>query len=86
MELGSSISCGIYWMTVGMIATGICFTLNASSIMQSSPLKKALQISVPVVLNLSYYMMSYLLFLLIEALLWTVGGREQDPACWCYMD
>lgn len=79
MELGSSISCGIYWMTVGMIATGICFTLNASSIMQSSPLKKALQISVPVVLNLSYYMMSYLLFLLIEALLWTVGGREQDP-------
>ena len=80
LELGrSSISCCIYWMAVGMIATGMCFSINASSIMQSSPRKKALQILVPVVLNLSYYMMTYLLFLLLEALLWTVGGREQDP-------
>ena len=80
LELGrSSISCSIYWLTVGMIATGTCFTVNTPSIVQSSPLKRTLQISIPVVLNLSCHIMTYLLFLLLEVLLWTVGGRERDP-------
>lgn len=73
------VSCSIYWILVGLIATGVCWTINVSSIVQSSPLKKTLQISIPVVLSLSYYIMTYLLFLLLETLLWNVGGRKQDP-------
>lgn len=69
----------IYWMIVGILITGICFPINASSIVQSSPLKRTLQISVPVVLALCYYTIAYLLLLLIEALFWSVGGRKQDP-------
>lgn len=74
-----SVSCSIYWMIVGLVLTGICSHINASAIVQSSPIKKTLQISIPVVLSLCYYTIAYLLFLLIEALLWSVGGREQDP-------
>ena len=74
-----SVSCSIYWMIVGLVLTGICSHINASAIVQSSPLKKTLQISVPVILSFCYYMMVYLVFLLIEALLWSVGGREKNP-------
>lgn len=74
-----SVSCSIYWIIVGLVLTGICSHINASAIAQSSPLKKTLQISIPVVLSLCYYTITFLLFLLIETLLWSVGGREQDP-------
>ena len=74
-----SVSCSIYWIIVGLVLTGICSHINASAIVQSSPFKKTLQISIPVVLSLCYYTIAYLLFLSIEALLWSVGGREQDP-------
>lgn len=73
------ISCSTYCMIVGLVLTGICSHINASVIVQSSPLKKTLQISVPVILSLCYYLMAYLVFLLIEALLWSVGGREKNP-------
>lgn len=75
-----SVSCSIYWMIVGLMLTGICSHINASTIVQSSPLKKTLQISVPVALSLCYYTMAYLVFLLFEALLWSVGGREKNPS------
>ena len=77
-EMGSVIG-SIYLMWAGMIVTTFCFNINVSSIVQSSPFKRTLQVTVPVVLNLCYCMMAYLLFLLIEALFWSVGGREQDP-------
>lgn len=73
------VHCCVYWMIVGMLVTGICSHINASAIVQSSPLKKTLQILVPVVLSLCFYTMVYLLFLLINALFWSVGGRKQDP-------
>lgn len=74
-----SVHCCVYWMIVGMLVTGICSPINASAIVQSSPLKKTLQILVPVAVSLCFYTMVYLLFLLINALFWSVGGRKQDP-------
>lgn len=74
-----SVHCIVYWMIVGLIVAGICSPINASAIVQSSPSKKTLQISVPIVISLCYYMIVYLLLLLIEALFWSVGGRKQDP-------
>ena len=68
-----------YWMVGGLFVTNTLVSLNASTMVLSSSAKRALQTSIPTVLNLGYCLITYFLFMLFEILLWKVDGREQEP-------
>ena len=69
----------VYWMLVGLLVTGTLVSLNITAMVQSSPKKKALQTSVPAILNACFYLMSYIMFLLTEIVIWKLRGVEPLP-------
>lgn len=69
----------VYWTLSGMMFCSAITSLGVSNIVQSSSRKKAMHTSVPVCINLCYYLITYILFLLIGLLAWGMSGQRQQP-------
>ena len=69
----------VYWTLSGVMLCTAITPLGVSNMVQSSPRKKALHTSVPVCMNLCYYLVTYILFLLMGLLIWGMSGQRQQP-------
>ena len=69
----------VYWSLSGVMFCSAITSLGVSNIVQSSPRKKALHTSIPVCMNLCYYLTTYILFLLMGLLTWGMSGEKQQP-------
>lgn len=69
----------VYWTLSGVMFCSAYTSLGVSNIVQSSPRKKALHTSVLVCMNLCYYLITYILFLLMGLLIWGMNGERQQP-------
>ena len=69
----------VYWTMSGVMLCSTITSLGVSNIVQSSSRKKALHTSVPVCMNLCYYLITYILFLLMGLLIWGMSGQRLQP-------
>ena len=69
----------VYWTLSGVMFCSAITSLGVSNMVQSSPRKKSLHTSVPVCMNLCYYLITYILFLLMGLLIWGMSGQRQQP-------
>lgn len=69
----------VFWTLSGVMFCSAITPLGVSNMVQSSPRKKALHTSVPVCMNLCYYLVTYILFLLMGLLIWGMSGQKQQP-------
>lgn len=69
----------VLWTLSGVMFCTAITSLGVSNIVQSSPRKKVLHTSFPVCMNLCYYLVTYILFLLMGLLIWGMSGQRQQP-------
>lgn len=68
-----------YFMVTGIFCESSVTSLGITGMVQSSPKKKALHSSVPVVLNACWFYITYFVFLFIRLVMWRVRGQEMQP-------
>ena len=69
----------VLWTLSGVMFCTAIISLGVSNMVQSSPRKKVLHTSFPVCMNLCYYLVTYILFLLMGLLIWGMSGQRQQP-------
>lgn len=65
-----------YWMIAGIMCVSPITSLGITGIVQSSPRKKALHTSVPAILNMCWCLITYIVILLVNLVMWQAGVRE----------
>lgn len=68
-----------YFMVTGIFCESSVTSLGITGLVQSSPKKKALHTSVPVALNISWFYITYFVFMFIRLVMWRAGGQEMQP-------
>lgn len=68
-----------YFMVTGIFCGSAAASPGFTGIAQSSPRKKALHSSVPVILNTCWFYLTYFVFLFIRLVLWRVRGQGMQP-------
>lgn len=68
-----------YFMITGIFCGSAVSSLGFTGIAQSSPRKKALHSSVPVILNTCWFYLTYFVFMFIRLVLWRVRGQGMQP-------
>ena len=69
-----------YFMVTGLFCESSITSLGITGMVQSSPKKKALHTSVPVVLNTCWFYITYFVFMSIRLVMWRVSGQEMQPS------
>lgn len=68
-----------FWICIGMIPVQLIQSLNAANFVQSSPIKKKMQTSIPVMLSLASMMAMYLAEVLLYGIMvWANPGRAAE--------
>lgn len=68
-----------YFMVTGIFCESSVTSLGITGMVQSSPKRKALHTSVPVVLNTCWFYITYFVFMFIGLVMWRVRGQEMQP-------
>ena len=67
-----------YFMITGVFSESALISQGVTGMVQSSPKKKALHTSVPVILNTCWFYISYFIFMSIRLVMWRAGGQEMQ--------
>lgn len=68
-----------YFMITGVFSESALVSQGVTGMVQSSPKKKALHTSVPVILNTCWFYISYFIFMFIRLVMLWVRGQEMQP-------
>lgn len=70
----------VYWLIDGVFCTQMLLSLSISSMVQSSPRKKALQTSVPALMSLACNLVMYVFAVALQLLVWKLGMGGHDES------
>ena len=78
LSKGTSLIGGVYFMLAGMFVYQLILSMDISQMIQSTGMKKRLQLTIPVIASTLVYMGIYTFLVIERAVLIHLGGADRD--------